>query len=87
MDLNEIRKELDKLDFELVNIIARRFGFMKDVARFKKENNLGIRDFVREKKIIEEKRELVQELGVSPDVIEKIFRILIDESVRLQEGE
>jgi len=80
MDLNELRVELDKIDEELVNLIAKRVELIPSVAEYKKANGVARVDDNRELQLIEAKRKIAEELGVNPDLIEDIFKRLIEES-------
>ncbi len=59
-DLNEIRKEIDSIDREMINLFKRRMDVSKQVAVYKKENNLPVLDEKREKEVIK-KAELLGE--------------------------
>jgi chorismate mutase len=85
MNITEVRKEIDMIDDKIVTLIAERNLLMPTVARYKKENNLPLTNLEREQKILEEKRKLAEELGVDPNIIEKIFTLLFEEAKRVQE--
>jgi len=80
MDLKELRAKLDEIDEELVNVIAKRVALIPEVAKYKKENGLPRKDAEREDGLIEAKRKIATELGVSPELVEDVFRRLIQES-------
>ena len=80
MDLDELRVELDKIDEELVNLIAKRVELIPSIAEYKKAKGVARVDDERESQLIEAKRKLALELGVNPDLIEDIFKRLIEES-------
>ena len=42
MDLNELRKEIDSIDDELVKLFCQRMQVAEKIAEYKKENNLPI---------------------------------------------
>lgn len=84
MELTEIRKELDKLDAELVSILAKRMKFIPLVAAYKKKNNLPRFQPERENQIIESKRKIAKEKELNPDLVEKIFREIISDAHRIE---
>jgi monofunctional chorismate mutase len=51
-DIKNLRKELDLIDFELVNLLIKRLNIVKEIASVKKEFNLPISDPNREQEII-----------------------------------
>ncbi|MBU3103228.1 prephenate dehydratase [Clostridium gasigenes] len=52
-DLNQCRKEIDKIDKELVVLFEKRMDIAINVAEYKKENNLPILNSTREKEVID----------------------------------
>ena len=76
MTLEQIREELNKIDAELVRLVARRQSFMPLVGKYKKENKLPINQPLREKEILEHKKKMADELHVDNRLIEKIFKLL-----------
>lgn len=52
MELNEIRKNIDGIDDELVRLFARRMALCGDVAHAKQQTGKPIRDHAREREIL-----------------------------------
>jgi chorismate mutase / prephenate dehydrogenase len=84
MELEEIRIHLDRLDSELLQILAERMSLMPKVAEYKKKKKLQIYQPEREKEIIISRRRLAKELKLNPDFIEDIMNILFKEAHRVQ---
>lgn len=80
MNLDEIRKSIDKKDTEIFTKIAERLQLVEQVVRWKDQNGKKIYDAQREKIIIQAKRELAEKLGISADTGEEILRAIIAES-------
>ncbi len=53
LDLQEIRKSLDGIDDQMVELFSRRMRLVKDVAAYKKEHGLPVLDAGREEKILD----------------------------------
>lgn len=49
MNLEELRKEIDKVDDELIALIEKRMDIATDIAKYKKENNLPVLNSKRER--------------------------------------
>ena len=58
MELNEIRKEIDSIDKELVSLFIRRMNCAKEIAEYKKEHNLPVLDASRERALLTKISEL-----------------------------
>jgi prephenate dehydratase/chorismate mutase len=79
--LKELREKIDRLDSELVSLLKHRF----ELALMTKNLKPEVSDPERENKIIERMKERTLALGLlDPDFIEKIFKLTISESKRLQ---
>ncbi len=49
MELKELRGKIDRIDDELVRLFAERMDVAAEIARYKKENNVGVLDSGRER--------------------------------------
>ena len=54
MEIKELRNQIDKIDDELVRLFAKRMDISKQVADYKKKNNLPIHVPAREREILQE---------------------------------
>lgn len=75
--LDEIRMEIDRIDDELLRLLARRIQLMKEVAKIKIEERGRIVDPFRESKIVEKVRKVSLELSLNPDLMELLFRTIM----------
>lgn len=87
MTLEEIRARLNLLDRQLIEVLAERQALSKKVAEAKRAAKLPTRDFNREREVLLRARASAAELGVSPELAEKILRMLIRGSLTTQERE
>jgi isochorismate pyruvate lyase len=76
--LEDIRNEIDRIDEEILNLLKQRFDYVKEVVKYKSNDVNGIIAKERYNKVIESRRNIAAKNGLSPDVIEKIYRILLD---------
>ena len=75
--LKKLRQQIDKLDNQLLEILARRFAVTKQVGEYKKKKNLPVQDKKREKEIFRERRIWAKRLNLNPLFIEKLFKLII----------
>ena len=52
MDISDARREIDKIDVELTELFVKRMKLSKEIAAYKKDNNLPVFDKTREREII-----------------------------------
>jgi isochorismate pyruvate lyase len=76
-DLAEVRENIDRLDRKIVPLLAERAGYVEQAARFK-PTKAAVVDNDRIEQIILKVRHLANEEGMDPDLIEHIYRSMID---------
>lgn len=62
-DLNEIRKEINDIDVQLIELFKKRMDCARDVAVYKKENNIPVLNPDREEEILDKVYEQGGEYG------------------------
>ena len=82
--LEELRQEIDKLDWELIDILARRMDIVKEIGKYKRQNNITILQLKRWKNIIENRVADVEKLGLGKEFLLKLLGIVHDESIQKQ---
>ena len=83
LDLGEIRKRIDQIDRKLVELIEERLEIVKEVALYKKENNMKIFDRKREKEVIDKNLSNVKNEELK-HYIEIILKDIMDSSKEYQ---
>ena len=75
--LDEIRRSIDNIDEQVVSLIAKRSKYVYAAAKFKSSEK-SVRDSDRVEKVLSSKRDLAKAKGVSPELIENIYRLMIE---------
>ncbi len=75
--LSSVRKRIDAVDQELLELLKRRLGIVTELSAIKREQGLRIRDTERERTLIEARRQSAGELGLSAEVAESLFRLIL----------
>lgn len=75
--MEDIRQAIDAIDTDIVSLIARRAQYVHEAAKFKK-SEAAVKDAGRVARVLKSKRALAEELGASPDLIEKLYKSMID---------
>ena len=75
-NIEEIRTEIDCIDFEIVTLLGQRFGYVKEIMRFKQTEE-DVRAPQRYNAVLAQRRLWAAEKGLDPDVIEEMYRNLI----------
>ena len=80
MDIEHLRKEIDKIDNSIVDLLERRKKTIKKIASIKRKLNAPIIDEEREKNIIKRLRKLSKEKGLDENFIACIYEEIIKNS-------
>jgi chorismate mutase len=65
-------------------LLAERMSFIPKVAEYKKKNNLPRYQPEREKEILASKRKLAEANNLNPDLIETLFKAIIEDAHRIE---
>jgi chorismate mutase/prephenate dehydrogenase len=79
-----LRALIDALDHDLLRLLARRNSLVSEVAEYKRDHSVPIRDFKREREILDDRRARAMPLGLSPEFMESMFRLIMWASRDLQ---
>ena len=83
--MRELRGEIDALDRELVALLARRAAMIDCAIRLKPAEGLPARIEQRVEEVVARTRAAAEGQGLDPDLIETLWRQLIDWSIRREE--
>ncbi len=89
LNLQDIRKQLDAIDEQLIDLFARRMRLVKDVADYKMEHGMPVLDAGREETILDRVSEKAgEELApYARRVYETIFAVSREyQAKRLKDG-
>ena len=78
--LETLRQSIDAIDEKIVSLIAERQQVVDRVVSLKKKNNLPVYHPAREEDLISMRRHQGREIGVDPDYVEELYRIIIHRS-------
>lgn len=82
--LEELRTEIDKLDVELLQILAKRLEIIDEIGTYKKENDITILQMKRWAGIIEDRLSIGSELGLDKEFLKRMLNIIHKESIQRQ---
>ncbi len=84
-DLAALRKSLDDIDQVLVSALGERARLARQIARVKAEGDGPVRDTDREAALLQHRSALGERLGLDPAFVRRLFREILDDSVRRQQ--
>ena len=84
MDLDELRKEIDAVDAEIVKLFEKRMEISERIAAYKQKTGIPVRDEAREKEKILKVQNLTH-TEFNRKHIEELYTVLMALSRKLQE--
>jgi isochorismate pyruvate lyase len=82
--IEEIRAEIDRLDHAVIALIGKRFQYAVAGAKFK-GTAASVRAPERFAAMLRQRRTWAEEAGLKPDVIEKLFRDLVNHFIFIED--
>ncbi|PRA22516.1 chorismate mutase [Pseudomonas poae] len=74
--LEEVRSNIDRLDQQIVTLLAERGHYVSQAAHFKKDTD-SVKAPQRVEQVIAKVRELSRSVGANPEVTEQVYRTMI----------
>lgn len=84
-DMTQVRAEIDRIDSELVDLIAERFGYVDRAWQLKLKSSESAVVPWRIQQVIDKVRAQANEKGVSPDLCEALWRQMIGWFIQYEE--
>lgn len=84
MTLDDLRKNIDRVDEVLVRLLNERARCVCEIGRLKKQQGIEIYQPDREKEVLKHVKEVACEGPLGPDAIGRLFERIIDEARRLE---
>lgn len=83
--LGELREQIDHVDKELFEIIAQRMDIVEKMGLYKKQNNVTVFQKNRWQEISDSRTKWAEDLGLNPEFMWDLFKLIHDASIRRQE--
>ena len=82
--LSELRKQIDEIDMNLIETLAKRMRICREIGTYKKEHDLTVLQSDRYDEVINKRAQEGSSLGMDSDFMAQIFESIHAESVRQQ---
>ncbi len=84
--LEMLRREIDKMDAELLDILSKRMKIVEEIGQYKKDNNITILQINRWNEIISDRLNLGSRIGLSREFLLQFLQLIHEESIIRQEN-
>jgi isochorismate pyruvate lyase len=79
-DMTQVRAGVDRVDAQLVALLAVRFAYMDAAARIKTERN-AVRDEARKQQVLKNVHDAASGLGIPVEVVADLWERLVEASI------
>jgi chorismate mutase/prephenate dehydratase len=83
--INRLRKEIDKVDEQILRLLGERVKICRSIGSVKKERGISIEDASRESEVYAHVKEKAVELALDPVQVESVYRQIINMCSSAQE--
>lgn len=83
-ELDALRRDIDHVDSELLDLLAKRMEISKKIGDYKKQHNMMVVQLGRHDTIMKERTDTGEKLGLPKDFVGKIMSAIHEESVKRQ---
>lgn len=82
--ITTLRKQIDELDNQLMELMAKRMRVCREIGQYKKEHNMTVLQTARYNEILEKRGAQGALCGMDSQFVSKVFEQIHEESVRQQ---
>lgn len=83
-DLSDLRRQIDEIDEQILEIMAKRMRVSCEIAQYKKENDVQVLQAGRYDEILTKRSQDGVSMGMSEEFVKEVFEAIHAESVRKQ---
>ena len=76
--IEDIREEIDRIDSEVIKLLGERFGFVKEVVKYKSKDRDSVVAKKRYDAVLETRKKWAQQNGLDPGLIYSVYKQLLD---------
>tara|TARA_R110000850_G_scaffold8619_9_gene31917 strand:+ start:417 stop:725 length:309 start_codon:yes stop_codon:yes gene_type:complete len=78
--MTDVRQQVDRIDAEIITLMAQRFACMDAAARIKQDRNV-VRDEVRKAAVLHNVKQLAEKARIPVPLMAAIWEMLVESSI------
>ena len=82
--IKQLRHQIDELDNQLMDLLAKRMRVCREIGQYKKEHNMTVLQTNRYSEILTKRGAQGAQCGMSAEFVASVFEHIHEESVRQQ---
>lgn len=82
--LNKCRKDIDKIDKDIINLLSKRMKIAKKIGNFKQKEAIDIKDKKREKEVLKRVKKYGKSQKIDLKFVEDLYKKIIENSRKIE---
>ena len=82
-NIQDIRSAIDIIDRDIIRLFASRDSYVREIVKYK-SGEKGIIAQERKEHVLRPRRNWAAEMGLDPELFEKLFGLLIEKNIQIQ---
>ncbi len=78
--MTDVRQQVDRIDAEIITLMAQRFACMDAAARIKQDRNV-VRDEIRKAAVLQNVKQLAEKARIPVPAMAAIWEMLVETSI------
>lgn len=83
-DLQKLRDQIDILDQDLLNLIAKRVIIIKQIGAYKQARDIAALSEERKQAVLEAWQHQAKQLGLSEETVQKLYDVIHDYAMEIE---
>lgn len=83
-ELEALRRQIDRLDDQLVRILAERVAIVEAIGRYKKANGIDPLDSTRWQEVLKARMDNAIKLKLCPDFVQELYDLIHKHSLKVE---
>lgn len=83
-NLQTLRKDIDTLDEQIIDLIAKRFDVVREVGKYKAENNIEAHDPTRWQAVLHQIKARAKDKDIPEAFIETMYETMHDQAIEIE---
>ncbi len=84
--MQNLRSKINKIDLQLLTLLAERQKVSREIGIYKKQNKIAINQPKREQELLAKLSSISKKKKIDPIFVQKLFKLIFHYSKKVQKG-
>ncbi|HZL07922.1 MAG TPA: chorismate mutase [Candidatus Dormibacteraeota bacterium] len=82
--LNDLRKQIDTLDEELLRVLSERMNAAREIGSYKKSHGLDLTDSERMRAVLETQLSRADQAGLPHEFVQELYEVIYKHTIAVE---